>query len=99
MDFVSVRDLKIKTGDVWKKLDQEKELVITSNGKPIALMSGITGQTLESTLMAVRRARGEGAIRALRQRSQATGLARMEAQEIETEIKKTRQHSRKSSPK
>ncbi len=39
MKFVTVRDLRGKTAALWKQLEQEKELVVTSNGKPIAVLS------------------------------------------------------------
>jgi len=38
MKFVTVRDLRLKAAKVWKQLQKEKEMVITSNGKPIALL-------------------------------------------------------------
>ncbi len=38
MRFISVRDLSIKPKEVWQKV-KEEEMVITSNGKPIALLS------------------------------------------------------------
>lgn len=90
MEFVSVRDLRINTGQVWEKLEEEKELVVTSNGRPVALMSGITGNNLEAVLMAVRRARGEWAIRKLRQNAQKKGLDRLSDRDIDEEIRKTR---------
>ena len=36
MRFVSVRELRGKSAAIWKELAQEQEMVITSNGKPIA---------------------------------------------------------------
>jgi prevent-host-death family protein len=90
MDFVSVRDLRINTGEVWEKLEKEKELVVTSNGKPVAVMAGITGRNLETILAAVRRARGEWALREIRKESLSRGLDRIQGEEIEEEIRKAR---------
>ncbi len=90
MDFISVRELRINTGDVWDKLEKEKELIITSNGRPVALMAGITGASLEAILASVRRARGEWAIREMRQHSVQKGLEQISDEEINREIKKTR---------
>ena len=39
MRFVSVRELRGQSAAVWKALAEEKDLVVTSNGKPIALLS------------------------------------------------------------
>ena len=57
MRFVSVRELRSQSASVWKALSEEKDLVITSNGKPIALLSAIVEEDLEASLGAVRRAR------------------------------------------
>ena len=43
--------------DVWRSLAQEKDLVVTSNGKPIAILSATTEGTLEGSLSALRQAR------------------------------------------
>ena len=94
MEFVSVRDLKIHTADVWEKLAVERELIITSNGRPIALMSGVGGGNLEAILSAVRRARGEWAIREMRKAAQAKGLDRVTPAAIDQEIKKVRRERR-----
>jgi antitoxin (DNA-binding transcriptional repressor) of toxin-antitoxin stability system len=42
MKFLSVRDLRSKSADVWKGLAEERELVVTSNGRPIAILSVVT---------------------------------------------------------
>ena len=95
MEFVSVRDLRIQPGQVWKRLSQSGELIITSNGKPIALLSGITDETLEQTLTALRRARAQVAVSQLRATAQARGTAKMTMAEIDAEIKAARR-SRKT---
>ena len=57
MKFLSVRDLKTKSSQVWKDLPEQKEMVVTSNGRPIALLSSINENNLEQVLTAFRRAR------------------------------------------
>lgn len=39
MKFVSSPELRISPGTVWRKLDQEKDLVVTSNGHPIGVLT------------------------------------------------------------
>lgn len=95
MEFVNVRDLRINTSQVWEKLEHEKELIITSNGKPLALMSEITGSNLEAILAAVRRTRGEWAIRKLRQSSEKNKTVSLSEEEIQDEIKKVRRGKNK----
>jgi antitoxin (DNA-binding transcriptional repressor) of toxin-antitoxin stability system len=86
MEFVSVRELRIQPGEVWKKLSRAGELVVTSNGRPVALLSGVTEATLERTLTALRRARAQVAVSQMRASAQARGVDRMTAPEIEAEI-------------
>lgn len=95
MKFVSVRDLKTNTAEVWEQLARE-EMVITSNGHPIALMTGIGGENLEEILGAIRRARAQVAIRSLRQQAEEHGLDRLTATEIHQEIRSTRRQRKKS---
>ena len=56
MQFISVRELNTRPKEIWSKI-REEEVVITSNGKPIALLSGVTEETLENTIRAIRRSR------------------------------------------
>ena len=49
MKFVSVRDFRISIGDIWKQLKIDKDIIITSNGKPIAILNPVEGENLESS--------------------------------------------------
>ena len=57
MKFVSVRDLRLKPGDVWKLSQQEKDLIITSNGRPVAILTGVNENNFTEELDAIQRAR------------------------------------------
>jgi len=39
MKFLSVRDLRGKSSQVWRELPEQKEMVVTNNGRPIAILS------------------------------------------------------------
>jgi antitoxin (DNA-binding transcriptional repressor) of toxin-antitoxin stability system len=67
--FVTVRDLRGSPRQVWKKLAEERELVLTSNGKPIAILTSISEDSLEETLSALRRARALKAVRKIQEAS------------------------------
>jgi len=54
--FIPARDLRTSPAQVWKDLPEEREIVITNNGNPIALLTPISDATLEDTLATVRRA-------------------------------------------
>ena len=62
MKFLSVRDLKTKSSQVWKDLLEQKEMIVTSNGRPIALLSSINENNLEQVLTAFRRARATNSL-------------------------------------
>jgi prevent-host-death family protein len=90
MEFVSVRDLRIQPGQVWQRLNKSGELVITSNGKPIALLSSVDDATLEQTLTAIRQARAQMAVSKLRASAQASGMDKLSPDEIDAEIRVAR---------
>ena len=90
MNFVTARDLRLNTADIWDMLEKERELVVTLNGRPVALLTGISGENLEVTLRAVRKARGEWAIRKLQESAIAQGLDRMTDKDIDEEIRQSR---------
>ena len=39
MRFLSVRDFRDKSAQIWKDLPDEREMIITSNGRPIAILA------------------------------------------------------------
>ncbi len=95
MDFVSVRDLRTRSAAVWDALSEEKDLVVTSNGKPIAVLSATTSSTLEASLAALRQARAQLAVAAMQQRAQETGTDRLTLDDINAEIEAARRQRRK----
>ena len=87
MKFVSVRDLRLKPGELWKHLERERELIITSNGKPIALLTGIDEDSMESTLTTLRRTRATLAMEQMQRTSLGLGLDKLSDEEIEAKVK------------
>ena len=86
MKFVTVRDLRGRSAEVWRELAVEHEMVVTSNGKPIAILTSTSEETFEQSLREVRRARAMQATSKLQQRSVAARRDTMSDDEIETEI-------------
>lgn len=86
MRFVSVRDLRGKSGEVWKDLPGEREMVITSNGRPVAILASVNESNLEESLAAFRRARAVDAVAALQRGSISAGADELTRAEIEAEI-------------
>ena len=90
MRFVSVRDLRSKGRRVWEELESEEELVVTSNGRPIALLTGVNEENFENTLRDLRRARALRAVEEMQRASLKAGLDKMSNQEINAEVRAAR---------
>lgn len=90
MVFVSVRELRNRSAAVWRKLAEEHDLVVTSNGKPIALLSATSENALEEALTTARRARALAAVARLQQTSAQAGTDRLTLREVNAEIRKAR---------
>ena len=90
MKFLSVRDLRAKSAKIWKELPEEREMVITSNGRPIAILAAINEANLEESLSAFRKARAVEAVASLQRRSTEQGGDRITLDEIDAEIKAVR---------
>ncbi|CAN5653358.1 hypothetical protein BH23DEI1_BH23DEI1_07750 [soil metagenome] len=95
MKFVSVRDLRGKSADIWRELSDEREMVITSNGRPIAILAAVTEANLEESLAAFRRARAIGAVASMQRRAVASGTDALSADDIEAEISAVREARRR----
>ena len=73
MDYLAVKDLK-KTSKLWEKLASERELVITRDGKPSALMISVSPETGEESLREIRRALFSAAVSRVRKRVETEGI-------------------------
>lgn len=95
MKFVSIREFKGKSGQIWEELAREKDMVLTNNGRPVALVSAIPEGNLEGSLAAVRKARAILAVEEMQRRSLAAGTDRLGPREIEAEIAAVRRNRRR----
>jgi antitoxin (DNA-binding transcriptional repressor) of toxin-antitoxin stability system len=90
MKFISVRDLRGKSAEVWKELPAEREVVVTSNGRPIAILSAVSESNLEESLSAIRQARAAEAVMSIQRRSVEEGTDSITMEEIDAEVKAVR---------
>lgn len=90
MKFVTIRDLRLKPAEVWDKLREQHELILTSNGRPVAVIAGVGEDDVEETVVALRRARAQAAVSRMRQSASASPKAKISAAEINAEIAQTR---------
>ena len=94
MKFVSIRDLRAKSAEVWKKLSGEREMIITSNGRPIAILAAVNESNLEESLSAFRQARAVEAVASIQRRSVEQGTDSISMDEIDAEIRAVRRKRR-----
>ena len=93
MKFVSVRELRLKPGEVWKAAKIEKDLVITANGRPIAILTGVDENTFEQELATIQRARALTALDRLHRKSVEKGTHSISEKDIQIEIDETRREN------
>jgi prevent-host-death family protein len=90
MKFVSIRDLRGKSAEVWERLPGEGEMIITSNGRPIAILASVNESNLEESLSAFRQARAVEAVASLQRWSVEQRTDNISMDEIDAEIKTVR---------
>ncbi len=95
MEFISVRDLRSKSAEIWRKIKVQKDMVITSKGRPMAVLLQVSADSLEETLAAIRKARAMEAVEAMQSKSVKTGLDRVSLEEINAEIEAVRKRRSK----
>lgn len=93
MKFVSVRELKLKTKDVWDKLDKEG-IVLIKNGKPFALLTPVNETPIEKEINAIARAKALLALDEIHQNSLEKKVHNLKSEEIEKEIRAVRKMRR-----
>ena len=97
MKFLSVRDLRGKSAEVWRELPDEKEMVITNNGRPVAVLTAVDEASLESSIAAWRQVRAAKALAALQLESVRKGTDSMTMEDIDKEIQEVRDAYRNDS--
>lgn len=86
MRFITIRDFRSKSAQIQRQLPEEKEMVLTSNGKPIAILFATSGESLEESLAIIRRGRAMAAVSHMQTQSVKSGTGRMSLVEINKEI-------------
>lgn len=95
MRFTSVRDLRNRPGSVLRGSVKAEEIVLTSNGKPVALVVRVNGDTLEEELRVYRQVRAQVAIERMQKAAKAAGLDSMTLEKIEgitKDVRRKRAH-------
>jgi prevent-host-death family protein len=91
METIAVREFRINPAKVWRKLKKTGRMIITSSGKPIALLTDIKDGNIVDEVRIDASVRGALAMSKLREHAFKAGISQMKPEEIEMEIQKSRQ--------
>jgi len=92
MKFLSVRELRGNAARIWDELPVEREMVVTNNGRPVAILATVGESNVEESLAAIRSARATSAVAQMQKRSVERGLDKLRQDEIEAEITEVRRN-------
>ena len=96
MKFITVKDLRSNTAQLRRDLQAEREVVVTANGRPFAVMTRVDPDGVEEEILAIRRARARAALSRIRAKAKADGLDRLTLNEINAIIAKARRGRRRA---
>lgn len=91
MRSVTIRELQSLPASSWKSAAEE-DMVVTSGGKPIAILSAATASTLDGTLADLRQARGLLAVAKMQREAREAGLDRWSLRMVNAEIDESRRN-------
>lgn len=86
MDYVTVRELREKSGEIWQRVEAGEEFVVTRNGKPFALLVQTQPSEVEATLRAHRALRLGSVVQRLQAQARASGADQLTDDAIQSEI-------------
>jgi hypothetical protein len=94
MEFVPYRLLRNQPKELRRKLEEQGELVVTVDGKPMAIMLRVPKGSLEDLMLLLSQVRARLAVAAMREDARQKGLDRLtleEVDEIVGEVRRERQ--------
>ena len=89
MSYIAIKDLK-NSRALRERLKKERELILTKDGQPFALLIGITADDLEDSLKEVRRAMFSKAVARARTKAAISEINDIELDEVITKSRKSR---------
>ena len=91
MSTISINELKQQPDEQWLNSADKGDMIVTSQGQPVAVLLPITAESLEPTLSTLRSVRAMVALEALQKAAEANGTAELSMNEIDEEILAARQ--------
>jgi prevent-host-death family protein len=91
MKFYTAREFREKSSEVWSsENDEDDTVVITVNGKPVALVSRVDSDSLDESLKMIKRVKALMTVSALQKQSLRQGTSSITEDEIDAEIQAVR---------
>jgi len=87
MKFVPSRELRLRTAEILKMLQDEDEIVVTLNGKPASIMIPVNENDLEQVMSMIKRIKVKNALRRMREKAAENNITEYD---IDEEIVKER---------
>jgi PHD/YefM family antitoxin component YafN of YafNO toxin-antitoxin module len=87
MKFVPSRELRLRTAEILKMLQDEDEIVVTLNGKPASIMIPANENDLEQVMSMIKRIKVKNALRRMREKAAENNITEYD---IDEEIVKER---------
>jgi len=95
MQFVTIQEMRSGSRELWAQLKNEGEVILTSNGKPVALLAGVTEKNAEKVFKAFRQAKAIIAVKELQKSAVRSGPNKLTPKQIEAEISAARRRLRR----
>ncbi|MFW6163083.1 MAG: type II toxin-antitoxin system Phd/YefM family antitoxin [Planctomycetota bacterium] len=94
MKFVTIREFRNNVARIREELQSEREIILTANGRPFAMLTPVDPDTVEEEVVALRRARARLLFDRIGARAKAAGMDNLSMREIDAIIAKARAERR-----
>ena len=94
MGFLALRELRSSTAHIDHLIERDGSVIVTNHGKPAYLIVGIDEESLEETLIDLRRVRATRALTRMQRRSTDLGNDTLPLDEVNAEIAAARSATR-----
>jgi hypothetical protein len=92
MQMIASRELSSKPGTVLSKVATEGAMVVTRDGRPMAILTPTSAESLVEDLQEIAFSQARRAVRNMRAAADKVGVSLMSFEEIETEIQAVRKN-------
>lgn len=90
MKFITARELRSSSTRLWERLPKDQEIIVTLNGKPVALLTPLLEGNFDESIQQIRRAKALLAVSRMHKAAARSGAANLSMDEIDAEVKAVR---------